>query len=465
MKSSFLFILVVAVLLGACKKETFITGADASLGVSADSLHFDTLFTSTGSTTRFIKIFNENDQKLRISSVQLAGGAGSAYRINVDGFTGPEVNDLELEANDSLYVFVTVTINPTVSNTPFVIQDSISIQYNGNTRWVQLDAWGQNAHFFRNKVVSGSETWTNDKPYVILGGLRVDTTASLTIEEGCRIYVHADAPLIIDGTLQVNGDYFDSTRVVFQGDRLDMPYREFPAAWPGIYFRGTSKNNILRYASILNAYQGIVAEKPSINANPKLHLSQCKIDNCYDAGIFGVGTSLVADNCLVSNCGKNILLVYGGNYTFTHCTSAAYSNNFLLHKEPALLVTDFIKVDNTLQTANTQAAFLNCIFWGDNGTVDDEVVTSKQGNTVFNVGFQNCLWKVKTNPGNISMNNIIANQEPSFDSVNNQKRYYNFRLREDSPALNKGLVTGLPLDLDGKTRAIGLPDLGAYERQ
>ena len=465
MKSSFLFIAFVAVLLGACKKETFITGADASLGLSADSLHFDTLFTSTGSTTRFIKIFNENDQKLKISSVQLAGGAASPYKINVDGFTGPSVNDLELEANDSLYVFVTVTINPTAINSAFVVQDSISIQFNGNTRWVQLDAWGQNAHFFRNKVVSGAETWTNDKPYVILGGLRVDTTASLTIEEGCRIYVHADAPLIIDGTLQVNGDHFDSTRVVFRGDRLDLPYREFPASWPGIYFRGMSKNNVLKYASILNAYQGVVAEKPSINANPKLRLSQCIIDNCYDAGIFGVGTNLVADNCLISNCGKNILLVYGGQYNFTHCTSAAYSNNFLLHKEPVLLVTDFIKVDNSIQTANMQASFINCIFWGDNGTVDDEVVTSKQGNTVFNVGFQNCLWKVKANPTNISMSNIVANQAPSFDSINNQKRYYNFRLRDDSPAINKGIVTGLPVDLDGKTRAIGLPDLGAYERQ
>lgn len=465
MKSSFVLILILLVVFGSCKKETFITGAEASLGLSSDSLHFDTLFTSTGSTTRFIKIFNDNDQKLRITSVQLAGGAASPYKINVDGYQGPTVEDLEVEANDSLYVFVTVTINPTIISTPFVVQDSIQINYNGNTRWVQLDAWGQNAHFFRNKVVSGTETWTNDKPYVILGGLRVDTTAKLFIQEGCRIYVHADAPLIIDGTLQVNGDRYDSTRVIFRGDRLDLPYKEFPASWPGIYFRGMSKDNQLTYTSILNAYQGIVAEKPSINAQPKLTLSQCIIDNCYDAGLFGVGSSITANNCLVSNCGKNILLVYGGNYQFTHCTSAAYSNNFLLHKEPALLVADFLKVDNSIQTANITAQFTNCIFWGENGTVDDEVVTSKQGNTVFNVGFQHCLWKVKTNPANISMTNVIANQPPSFDSVNNQQRFYNFRLRDDSPALNKGVATSLSVDLDGKPRPVGLPDLGAYERQ
>ena len=36
------------------------------------------------------------------------GGAGSPYKINVDGTPGPELTNLELEANDSLYVFVQI---------------------------------------------------------------------------------------------------------------------------------------------------------------------------------------------------------------------------------------------------------------------------------------------------------------------------------------------------------------------
>ncbi|MCP2936719.1 hypothetical protein NK983_28940, partial [Salmonella enterica subsp. enterica serovar Typhimurium] len=90
------------------------------------------------------------------------------------------------------------------------------------------------------------------------------------IEKGTKIYLHADAPFIVDGTLKINGEKFDSTRVVFQGDRLDEPYRNFPGAWPGIYFRGESKDNELNYAIIKNAYRGLVSEKPSINSNPKL---------------------------------------------------------------------------------------------------------------------------------------------------------------------------------------------------
>ena len=102
------------------------------------------------------------------------GGSSSAYKINVDGFAIPEVNNLEIEANDSLYVFVQVNVDPNSANLPFIIRDSIQVSYNGNNRLVQLEAWGQNAHFFRNKEITTDETWTNDLPYVILGYLYID---------------------------------------------------------------------------------------------------------------------------------------------------------------------------------------------------------------------------------------------------------------------------------------------------
>ena len=97
---------------------------------------------------------------------------------------------------------------------------------------VQLEAWGQNAHFFRDKKITANETWNNDLPYVILGSLIVDPSKTLTINKGCRIYVHADAPIIVDGTLEVNGEKDTVDRVYFRGDRLDEPYKDFPAAGP-----------------------------------------------------------------------------------------------------------------------------------------------------------------------------------------------------------------------------------------
>ena len=83
----------------------------------------------------------------------------------------------------------------------------------------------------------------------------------------------------------------------------------------------------------------------------------------------------------------------------------------------------------------------------------------------FDVIFDSNLWKVKTEPAGI-LSNIINNQSPEFDSIDVSKRYYDFHLRnKNSPAFEKGLNVGIPIDLDGNPRPVGLPDLGCYERQ
>jgi len=462
-KYPIIFLLLVAALPG-CKKQDFISGPEARLRISADSIRFDTVFTSTGSITQFVRIFNENDEKLLLNNIKLAGGASSPFKINVDGLQGPSVNNIELDANDSTYLFVTVTINPTATKLPFIVRDSISIEYNGNIKWIQLQAWGQNARFLRSKVVQANEVWTDSLPYVIIGDLTIAQNVTLTIQKGTRIFLHADAPILVEGTLLVNGEQYDSTKVIFTGDRLDEPYRDFPASWPGIYFRKTSKDNVMNFASIKNAYQGIVVEDPSNNANPKLVLFSCIVDNCYDAGLLAVKSDIKATNCLFSNSSKNIILIHGGKYDFTHCTDAAYSNEFILHKDPVLFVSDFIKTGNVISTANLQATFTNCIFWGDNGTVETEIVTAKLGTGTFTVSFIHCLWKEKEPVANITKVNPVINEDPRFDSINIQKRFFSFRLQPVSPAINKGVNTGVMTDLDGKLRPIGLPDLGSYEK-
>ncbi len=458
----FLFLLVS--IFSACKKDLFSDNPDLLLSTGVDSLHFDTVFTTTGSVTRAFKIFNNNSKGIRVSSVRLASGTTSPFKINVDGTSGPVVNNLEIAANDSAYVFATVKIDPSAANLPFVVRDSIEISYNDNIRFVQLEAFGQNAHFYRNREISGSEVWDNDLPHVVLGRLTIDPNAVLTINKGSKIYIHGDAPFIVHGTLQVNGEKWDSTRVVFTGDRLDEPYRDFPGSYPGLIFSDVSKNNVLNYATIKNAYQGIAIIEPSTNANPKLTLNETIIDNAYDAGILAINTSIKAQNLLVSNCGKNIVLL-GGDYNFIHCTVTSFSNRFLQHKDPVLFAGNALNSTTPPYTLN--AVFENCIFWAESGGfVSNEVVVVKTGNPAFNVRFNNVLWRVENNPVNATIaGNIINYQSPEFDSINTTKPFYNFRLKENSPAINKGNNTGLFIDLDGMPRSVGLPDLGAYEKQ
>jgi hypothetical protein len=220
----------------------------------------------------------------------------------------------------------------------------------------------------------------------------------------------------------------------------------------------------MNYAIIKNAYQAIGLVDPSPNANPKLVLNECIVDNAYDAGIVTLNSSLRARNCLISNCGKNLLLTKGGNYQFTHCTVVTYSNQYIDHRDPVLLLSNYITINNMPVTANLDAQFRNCIFWGDNGIVNDEVIVLKSGNTAFNVVFDHALWKVQSQPANVTVSQVLNNQNPRFDSINISRNYFNFRLKNDSPAKDAGVNAGILTDLDGKPRS-GVPDLGAFEKQ
>lgn len=458
-------IVLITIIIASCSKDTLLTSADTSLGTTADTLHFDTVLTHTGSITQRFRIINTNDQKIRLSSVSLAGGNNSVFRINVNGEPGPLVTDIEIAANDSAQVFVNTTVPANTTNLPFIIRDSILIEWNGNKRWVQLDVWGQNARYIRNGNININTEWNNELPYVIIGPMTIAENARLHITKGTHIYMHSDAPILVDGSLVVDGDTAMADRVVFKGDRLDDPYRDFPAGWPGIYFRNSSKANRLDYAIIQNAYQGMVAEGPSGSAASKLVLNQCIIDNAWDAGLLAVNSSVEANNCLISNCGKSVQLIYGGNYLFRHCTIAAYSNSWMLHKDPVLFLSDGIRINNTVQTAPMQARFINSIFWSDGGTVENEVVAVKEGTASWQVSFHDGLWKMK-NPGeHISAVNMQLNADPLFESTTGAVTSYNFRLKSGSPAIDKGQPVSLTTDLDGRARNNGLPDIGAFEKQ
>src|SRR5207244_3135849 len=113
------------------------------------------------------------------------------YRLNVDGTPGKSFTDVRIEAEDSLWVFVEVTIDPNNKATPFIVADSILFMTNGNLQWVDLVAFGQNAHFHKPAPNTGSaffvtcdDEWKNDLPHVVYGFALVDSGCTLTIDPG-----------------------------------------------------------------------------------------------------------------------------------------------------------------------------------------------------------------------------------------------------------------------------------------
>lgn len=452
------FVLFLGIFTQACKKTGIVTDPGALVFASADTLSFDTVFTSVGSVTKSFKIFNPNDERIVLSEVKLLG-MDNYFKINVDGSPGNATN-VEIEPNDSIYVFVAVNINPSVSTLPFVVQDSISIKYNGNEKQIQLQAYGRNARFLNKREVTTDSVWTSDLPIVILGGIKVRENVQLKINAGAEVYCHADAPVVVNGQLVANGTA--ANKIVFTGDRLDEPYKYFPASWPGITFGESSSGNLLQHVVIKNAYQAIVAN-PQLIPVPKVVLDACVIDNAYDAGIVAVASSVSARNCLITNCGANIYLAGGGSYSFDYCTVVTYTNLYFDHKRPVLFVTN--SYDGFL--FDLDAKFRNSIFYGEGGLVEDEIVVEKKGSTAFNLSFENILYKSK-NPLAYADAASLRNLDPAFDTVNVSKLIYNFRLRDASPCVDAAKpLPGVLFDLDGLTREVpaGKPDIGCYERQ
>ncbi len=456
----YVIIIFIALILYSCKKEKFITSTDAKISTSENKLFFDTVFTTVGSVTKTFKIRNDNSQRLRISNIQLAGGASSFYKINVDGTAGTQFANTELAANDSMYVFVRLTLNPATTNLPFIVRDSIRIDYNSNTKWVNLEAYGQNAIFLRNDSITTNTTWTNNLPYVISGGLTIKQGRTLTMQKGTRVFCNAGAPIFVYGNLVTNGEKNEIDRVIFKGDRTDADYKDYPGGWPGILVYNTG-SLVFNFTKVLNAYQAIVGGGATITLNETI------IDNAYDVGLAALNCTVNMRNCLVSNCGNdaelgsggsNILIREGGNINLNHCTFVTHSNAFQIHKQPVLYL------HNTTTALN--CTIRNSIIYGLGGLAENEIVTSK-GAAAFNVSMLNVLYKVKTDPTNITFTAPYKNTLPEFDTINTFRREYNYRLRATSPIIDKGdTIGGIGFDLDGNPRIVGTkPDLGCYEKQ
>jgi hypothetical protein len=448
--------------LAGCLKDVSTGRTADTFRIGTDTLRFDTLFATTGSPTAGFVIANPDRGTLRIDEVRLMGGTASPYRINVDGSPGPVSGPFDIEGGDSLHVFVTVRMPTGPSPLPFLVSDSIRVRSAGRSRSVILEAYGQNARFLRNTVVDRDTRFDDSLPYVVLGALQVAANARLTLARGTRVYLHADAPLIVDGTLLAEGE--PARPVLFTGDRLDEGYRDLPGSWPGIYFRSTSTGNRLTHAIIRNAYNGLAAEQPDARGGYKLTLRQCTIDNAAEAGILAVASSVDAVNCLVLNCGGNIALGKGGDHRFVHCTVASFSNRFLQHKSPVFVATDWDSTRTGITFHPLTVELTNCILWGSEGGVDNEAVVSRRGTTPFRMTFRNCLYR-GADPTATLLTDNLKNLDPRFDSIDIAKRHFDLRIqRRGSPAVDKGLPAGIANDIEGRPRD-ARPDIGCHERQ
>jgi len=450
-------VLLVIFVASACRKgERITTDPNAKLSISNSEILFDTIFTSVGSVTKRIRIVNKNNDAVKISEFRLAGGSTSPFTININGQNLLNKNDQVINGQDSINVFVKVTINPNTQDLPFLVQDSIILNTNGNRQVVQLLAYGQNAIFINNAVIGTNTVWAKALPYIINGTLTIKNGNSLNIQSGAKIYFHKDANLNVEGNLTVNGTATEP--VIFCSDRLEKVYDNEPGQWKGIFIKRNG-NGFIKSAIIKNASVGITCDSLSLNANPKLILSSSIIKNMQVAAFIGYHSELLAFNNLMYNCGNYLIYaVGGGKYNLKQNTFAGHNLNFP-RKTAALSFSDYLSANayNKLQVD-----LANNIVWG---SLTNELDIQRKTSAIV----QQNLWNniIRSTSNHYNTNGNIINADPLFID----KAMENYEVQSSSPAIKRGkdlspdmyFSNYLSKDIKGNMRFYP-STLGCYEK-
>ena len=455
----------------SCKKVRVLSVGGTIL-FSTDTLHFDTVFTSQGSFTRGLVIYNPQNEEVILSSVRLLKGTNSYFHLNVDGFPGNNVANLKIAPHDSIYVFATVNINPNDSLSPFFITDSLIATLNGKEFFLPFTAYGQNAHYIISDSLSAlTTTWLTDKPYVVIHTCVVGPNATLNIPRGCRVYMHQDARFVVYNTMNIGQTPLTSTdSVIFQGDRLDrvyFGYVGYPGEWCGLWFvpgsTGNISHTVLKNCGGNTAYYNYFTQPAAIRVDTAatLNMDHTIVKNSIGFGILSWQGTVIATNCLVHTTGAEALAIIQGGYdSITNCTFANYGGIALTHANngTAAILNYFNNGDGTWNPGTLNGVLRNCIVYG---SLDSEIVCDSLGGASAAFRIDHCLLKIGSIREHfVQFSNWKYNQDPMFkDQANGD-----FHINTGSPAIGAGNPAYTPSDdMEGKTRSGN--DMGCYQSQ
>ncbi len=474
--------LFLLLLWSGCTRDRFSTDPSLRLGYSRTDVLFDSTFTQIGTTTEVFMVRNATKRDLLIDRIYLAGGSQSRFRLIANGEPGPVVEDMEIAAGDSMYIFVECTIDPTGSTGDLFVSDSIMFSYNGNLDAVRLFAAGNDAiYLYPNDTLNlanggkfayrriCNETWVPGKPYVVIGRAVVDSDCKLTVLPGTQVHFFKNADLWIfkDATFQVLGE--PTQQVLFTGTNRMLADQGRPGQWNGIVIFDGKTDNIIRNAKIQNA--GIGLNMQPLNfydaSSPRqVTLENVIIENMTSLGIYAQNFNLNAVNLRVSNCGiGGVACIFGGKYDFTHCTFANYwpgqGRPF-----PSFLAGNGFNRNDTLYANDLILRVYNSVI---TGSQINELLLDSVGGALFDYRFEQCAVTVDSryNPPVDKFPGVLKNMAPGFLGP-----FWNdYRLQENSALRDKGSLSRTQqtpkawFDLEGKNRLLdGKPDLGAFER-
>ena len=463
-----------SVFVAACSDDAdFSSDPALRLEFSSDTISFDTLFTEIGSPTASFLVFNRNSSSLKINSVELGGGASSPFHVNVDGQYGNDIRDVEIRKNDSIFVFVNVSLDRNDHDIPFEVRDSLLfLLESGRRQLVQLVAYGQDATVLRAPLFD-CDTTLAAGAYIIHDSLTVAEGCRLTLPEGCSLYFHSGAWMNVRGSLSAQGS--SRRPVVFRGDRTDnlfdyLPYDRVPGQWGGITFQSTSNGNLLDYCDLHSANYGLRMLSGD-TAVQRLTVTNSSICNFSGNALECENARVDVGNTLIANAGGNCVKVVGGSVRFVHCTIA----NFYVWTQRDVALALHNMLEGNIAPLR-EALFANCVI---SGSKNDEIMgyLYELGDTVPNgANFRFVSSLLNTMPAaddDENFMNIVWDDKgikpfgkEHFALIDNSVYKYDFHL--DSLSSARGIADGeysalFSTDLDGVVRPAENSDAGCFQ--
>lgn len=455
-------ILLLLTVFGSCTKERFFSNP-TELAYGTDTIWFDTVFTRDQNSQYPISVTRittlKNNEKLPVKAhIELRGGSKSPYRINVNGFSGTNLENIEILPGDSVFVFIQCKLSANNQTQPMLVLDSLIATVNGASSKLMLAAYGWDAHYLRRPIITSNTTWDdNTKPYVIIDTLFIAENSTLTVKAGVEIYASAYTPMYVAGTLKIEGKAGE--RVSIRGDKPTFIPSILPNQWTGIHFLKGSKNNKIQFADITNAAVGVRVDSFYITGQPVVSLENTKIQYCGQICLLGITGSIEATNCLFADAGSYTFLGFlGGEYSFNHCTFAEYSG-FTGRQNGSFGFTNTQRdgLGNLINWQNLNLSIYNSIIYG---YIKEEIQFDQTTKAGFTCIANNNIVRSQ-NPQSILGSSNFLNQSPKFFDVSQN----NYSLDTLSPAIGKGIFFKnlVSQDMLGTPRKSS-PDIGCFER-
>lgn len=459
--NSFLFFIITAagIFFWSCGVNNRTTNDINNLTFETDSVIFDTVFTTVGSSTEVFVFYNLGEDELIVDDIFLAGGEFSPYTINIDGVSGHKFKELSILPGDSLFAFVEVLIDPNNVTTPFVVKDSIIFKSDNLQKDIKLISWGQNAYFHYGDTILTNTTWESDKPHVLFGEVIVGAGATLTINECAQIYGYSFSRLNIarNSALRVLGTV--ECPVVFQGHRKEERYLEEPGQWIGIRLLPGASQSLIQHAIIKNGFRGVQVDSMPVSREPNMILQNTTITNMNLVCLLGYTASIQAVNCeFINSCEFIMVGELGGNYNFTYCTFGNFQKG-CVRSTPSVYLSnaDYTDLNEIVFTNPLDYSIVNCIIYGSQ---EEELGFNFGGSGDITATVGHSL--IRTKISDYDVNNNILNQDPQFVNPSN----LNYQLDSLSPAISKAVpVSNVATDYFLKIRDASTPDIGAFEWQ